>query len=685
MKLCIVDGNHHGAVAPTQEALNAVESRSELSPSSCYSIISAKRRTRELFASSRKKATKSAVAMPPHPSSPGLDEPPTGFCLAAPPNAGRRLWKPVYDFELPLSEQAHLKFDDYPRLVQGKDIQKLRLSPGSVPPGDIQFCQSSNRETALRLFKHAVQLSDNDLAETKCFAFGTKIGSSGANASKCGCCPKIFGVMREEYNKDKVTALEKWIPLLTELARIACAIWENPAKEESRLLLLSRTLLVVARSKGSGCTFLTRPTTETEGCQISFCLSFLCQLLGYRRSYTQLSEFNSLFVGGVGSNFKSLAKQFNKSVVTQRLIGGELSWPDKVFPLLGKNKIHRPSRAIFRNLVLPSHDTIHGFDLNPESFQKKVVAPAGSFLKTSFIKGGSLIADPVKLEGKISLDSTTHSGVVGVIRVADTLLPLLSSLGDALLNEVGHSGRKHSLAFTEVGEWNGLRQCRTPLGQAPALSSLLGTFLSEEDVAAGGYVRQATDFSTQMKTFLGRNLDTSVEWSLLQMSSLLVTTSNCYQNRGANPRHHSQVPHRVFSSPQLQELEANGAKAFVGTLPLTAEGSYVRVIPEGEKKAGGKLSEGHMVFIPYPNVFWQPATLLRGGGFRTGVNGNPRVEFVFILVPGDDIENVMTRVGNPDKEFLPADDSTHFSTADSTGDFYSQEASTIVKAIGSAA
>jgi hypothetical protein len=41
---------------------------------------------------------------------------------------------------------------------------------------------------------------------------------------------------------------------------------------------------------------------------------------------------------------------------------------------------------------------------------------------------------------------------------------------------------------------------------------------------------------------------------------------------------------------------------------------------------------GEFVFIPMGAMFIQPATMVHGGGYRTGPRGNPRLHHVLFLV-----------------------------------------------------
>ena len=92
----------------------------------------------------------------------------------------------------------------------------------------------------------------------------------------------------------------------------------------------------------------------------------------------------------------------------------------------------------------------------------------------------------------------------------------------------------------------------------------------------------------------------------------------------------------------LKELDGADARAYVGLMPLTDEGSFLRVISSDDRldEQDASRNEGQVVFIPKGRLFWHPATLLRSGGFRTGPNGNPRMQFVFILLPSHKLRSV---------------------------------------------
>ena len=105
-----------------------------------------------------------------------------------------------------------------------------------------------------------------------------------------------------------------------------------------------------------------------------------------------------------------------------------------------------------------------------------------------------------------------------------------------------------------------------------------------------------------------------------------------------------ELPNVPLSAKVLKALSTHGAVPFVATLPLTEEGSYVRVHPnvedgDNENRLRGQL-RGQLVFIPGKSLFLRPASLPCSDGFRSGPTGNPRLQFLFIVTPTRNLEVV---------------------------------------------
>ena len=94
----------------------------------------------------------------------------------------------------------------------------------------------------------------------------------------------------------------------------------------------------------------------------------------------------------------------------------------------------------------------------------------------------------------------------------------------------------------------------------------------------------------------------------------------------------SQVPHLDAQVAEIKRMLELGIRPYIGFLPLTKEGTHIRVWPsinkDDERTFGGKLA-----FIPPGKVALLPMDLFHAGGFRTGPTGNLRVHTYAFLVP----------------------------------------------------
>ena len=79
-------------------------------------------------------------------------------------------------------------------------------------------------------------------------------------------------------------------------------------------------------------------------------------------------------------------------------------------------------------------------------------------------------------------------------------------------------------------------------------------------------------------------------------------------------------------------MENHGIYACTGILPIDEEGVWLRVHPTMDTE-DASTHAGKMVYIPNNTMFLSPATMLHAGGLRTGPRGNPRMHFLFFLVP----------------------------------------------------
>ena len=532
--------------------------------------------------------------------------------------------------------------------------------------------------------------------------------------------------MREikvDFEASKAGALEKWIPVLSELAHIGFTIWRNePSDVETQMFLLSKTVYAVNR-EGKGRQFLFQ---TSDGTQICICLPFLCHLLGYRRFYKHLNDFSHHLVTKAESCFAEMRGAFNTSKIIRSILASEVSTNSgNIFEKLKRKKTPKEDWDFFRSLILPTHPhdvlgyvrhTGHDKEDFSKQWQKYVFVPAQKHFASSFLNGGSVrLAHPSKvstfsallhLEGKpTGFRQVVHCGKVGICQVgnAEEELDFLEALAQHFLGKVGHTGKKGQVRAGEEGALATLRQLRSPLNSTgDSLMHWVSQIWSDEARAGGPHYATAKTFSLRMKNFCCSLVQPPLpEMRMVQQSSLVVTTTDCWSTtvettgegkkvkKVTKRRHHSQVPHLVFSRKQLLQLEQCGAKAFVGTMSLTAEGSHIRVIPNCTPSVGGgKMPEGNMVFIPQGCIFWQPATVILGDGFRTGPKGNPRLQLVVVLVPTGNVETVMDEIGQPQPEFLhqgvpvPANASNYFRTSDESTHFHSPSAASIVKTIG---
>ena len=124
---------------------------------------------------------------------------------------------------------------------------------------------------------------------------------------------------------------------------------------------------------------------------------------------------------------------------------------------------------------------------------------------------------------------------------------------------------------------------------------------------------------------------------------------------------------------QLKVLDAAGARAFVGVLPLTGEGSILRLLTTAEDSR----KEGHMIVVPPGCLFWHPATAARAFGFRTGPMGNAVLQFVLILLPSDKVDTVMSDLGQES-----ARDVGSFCTALKDHQSFCSDAAFIINGVG---
>ncbi len=95
--------------------------------------------------------------------------------------------------------------------------------------------------------------------------------------------------------------------------------------------------------------------------------------------------------------------------------------------------------------------------------------------------------------------------------------------------------------------------------------------------------------------------------------------------------HLAQTPHSMDEAT-LARLSGAGIRAYSCTIPLSKDGAWLRVYPEGADSVGADAF-GQMVFIPHGTMYMQPAATIHGGGFRFSFNGNRRVQLLLFFVP----------------------------------------------------
>ena len=288
-------------------------------------------------------------------------------------------------------------------------------------------------------------------------------------------------------------------------------------------------------------------------------------------------------------------------------------------------------------------------------------------------------------------DGVSHFGNAGACVSDPAAAPLLKCLRDTLLQQVGHSGEKERAEMGHVNRSTGLRYHSTQPMIEDSLVELLEHFSVSEDRVDSIRAYSTAFWLAQTASchgFANTPPEMPVDkYSVLSVSSFLVTTEGCWKSVGNDPwgEHQSQVPHVDFSEPQLLWLQKVGALPYVGCMAVSEEGCYLRAISQVNNSPDQPVDPGHMLHIPNGCVFWQPATLMHGGGFRTGPMGNPRMHFLLVLVLNDQMDTVVEYFasddGVPTNEYATAGGDYSFE-ATQDGQFHSPAAALIVSEIG---
>lgn len=98
--------------------------------------------------------------------------------------------------------------------------------------------------------------------------------------------------------------------------------------------------------------------------------------------------------------------------------------------------------------------------------------------------------------------------------------------------------------------------------------------------------------------------------------------------------HFAQSPYMV-KEEVLKSLKDVSIVSYVVTIPLTEDGCWLHVFPNGFTEDGERSDTGQMVYVPFGSMFLQPITTIHGGGFRTSFNGNRRIQMLLHFVPAE--------------------------------------------------
>ena len=545
-----------------------------------------------------------------------------------------------YDFQRSPRELAvaGLEFADYPFKKEGiaEDIPHS-MATGCILVDDHEFnySKSSTPEIVVRSIKY---LWKDRLLDQNCFNMGQE---HSRTKTSCGCCAIISSLVKTDCEEDLEKGLEKWMPRLEVVATLGLKLLELE-NEEAVVFFLSKVIGIEIHGKGGYRVLLPLP----DGTTMKICLSLFYDVMGYEQFHGCLNDFQKNLKNLLGPQIADLSNVFSR--LTRQNVFASLipSFAERGlaqlmvdFAMNPRNKRNHYSKKTVPlmwlgpveagvNLPLLSNATFqntHWGDLR-ELFKQVIFTNAPSIRiahpRLQAHGGQPMFTLPIGNESPHfgNAGASDMSELVGGQQLIETSLQLL-------MDVAGFHGKRSSPLLT-ADDLCPRIVCSLP--KPPTENDSLARLLQDFDISGAKFpevqpILQA--FWQHMKTaclgLIPNKPRPDAAYKLYSTSAFRITTRDDLKNLDQV----AQVPHLFRRGVWLDNLVTNGAYVLHVLVPLTPEGCCVRV------HTGPNDGPGTLVFIPLGQMFILPATMIHGDGYRTGILGNPCLQFLVVALP----------------------------------------------------
>lgn len=542
---------------------------------------------------------------------------------------------------------------------------------------DDKYCAEIGQEP-LSLTPHQVAKRNvqNLLLERPVTQRCYKFTSNGGMQFKkeCDCMMNLCMAVKEDGNiHGEAYVRKKWIPAIEPLCRVALRCAQDPKDVESLCCFLEFCQIFSRTKKGNAVVDFALRIGESD---FRFCVSALWEILGYSAGKLPIQQFMQEFLHTTDEKMEKgpgNAQASNQAYVRKIVLPRSNS--SGLFHLYAKlcivEKILLDPHQFGKDLIKLSREELKsllpGQDLlslgssrltSSSNLQKRWASVKKGLIACSEsghlfgIGHPHLASQTAPWQGKGELGVldhcvgqtayvsskggvVRHSGSVGAVRLRGCS-KLLSQVKSATWELAGHAGLKKApgAAFA-VPSLRGTSGCvrvtprALPAAGIASFSDLLGGMgLSPIETSTTARAQEGLlDAAREAALFLCGEAEHGDDYKFFSSAAVALSTRMRFTRVEFFP---AQVPHLPNSPAKLKELEGLGIKMFLATVPLSNDGCFLRIYRKYREEGG---DVGHLLFVPEGAMLVQPATMVHGGGFRTGVGGNPRLQLELYLVP----------------------------------------------------